>query len=289
MRAKYLKTIFIILILVTILTSCKMLEKTIDNIETPEGDKSLEILIGCLESHEYSELEDVFLFDGTKQEFESGIKSIDKFYDGEMISYKKVGYHVNSNTMGGETTNKIDYTYEVETTEDVYYVSIVMIGNKSNMYINGININTKSAAQAEVTPSWVGSNSWQIIILVYSVLCIMFIIYAIVSCAKSKVRLKWLWIIGILVQCGISITIATNNFRFNVHVVYLGISRYLIYKNGAFVLTIVFPLVAFLFVILRKHLIKKAEIYCSKKNNSIEAEPQNTESLEREQPNHDCK
>lgn len=289
MRSKLLKTIFFILILVTILTSCKMLEKTIDNIETPDGDKSLETLITCLESHEYSELEDIFLFDGTKQEFESGIKSIDKYYDGEMISYKKVGYHVNSNTMGGETTTKKDYTYEVETTKDVYYVSIVMIGDKSNMYINGININTKSAAQAEVTPSWVGSNSWQIIILVYSVLCIIFIIYAIVLCAKSKVRLKWLWIIGILIQCGISITISTNNFRFNVHVVYLGISRYLIYKNGAFVLTIVFPLVAFLFVILKKHLTKRAEIYCSKKNNSIEDVPQNTESLEGNQSDEDSK
>lgn len=267
MYKKILKIILIIMTLVAILTSCKLMEHAVDKIETPVGDRCLETLVGCLEAHEYDEIEGIVEYDGSKDDFEAGIKNIDKFYSGEMTDYKKVGCHVNSHTSNGETTIRKDYTYEVETTEEVYLIAIVMAGNKDSMRITGININTKADEEALSTPAMVGTDIWQVIILVYSGLCILLIIFAIVLCIKSKVRLKWLWIIGMLFQSGISITVATNSFRFNVNVIYLGISRYLIYQNGTFVLTMVFPLVALLFIILRKYLIRSAERYSSKENN----------------------
>ena len=105
----------------------------------------------------------------------------------------------------------------------------------------------------------------QLLLLILSALCIGFMIFAIVLCAKSKVRLKGLWIpIIVLIQAGIVITLFPNITEFKFLFLSTNISSLRKFLNGGTILTLLVPAGAILFVAMRKFLIKKAAEYRDK-------------------------
>ncbi len=113
--------------------------------------------------------------------------------------------------------------------------------------------------------STIGDSPMQSVLWAYAIICYGIIIAAIIVCAKSKVRLKALWIIGFFVQNGFSFAHRLNGESFQnsfmVQFIKIGKSGLTLFPNGAYELILVFPVLALVFLISKNSLEKKALVY----------------------------
>ncbi|MBO5006913.1 MAG: hypothetical protein J6C89_05665, partial [Clostridia bacterium] len=108
-----------------------------------------------------------------------------------------------------------------------------------------------------------GSNAFQILILLFSAVCIAFIIFALIDCCKHKMKYKPLWIIIIL--CGVvAFTVTLNNtdinFKARVAAMLFSYSYLQIYETGALIFNLSIPVGAIVYFFLRKKLYASATV-----------------------------
>lgn len=258
-----------IAVVVLVLIACMMVLTGCNSklFATPDEDEFVEKFLESIEAGDYTKHQDSFI-DEVKNDkgFIQGIESIDEYFDGEIKSIKKTGVYFRTKTSGGNTTYSRELQYRVITTQNDYIVGMVTVSTDGEVYKTALfNINYAS----EVLGKIIDFNDFdinQLLLLVFAGLCGAFVIFAIVMCAKSHVRLKGLWILLIiLVQTGITITRLPMRYSFNFHLFATQISSLRKFANGGTILTVMIPLGAILFVILRKALERRAIEYRAKK------------------------
>ncbi len=252
------RTLIILLVLLTatLLTSCstaKNIQRKLNKVDSYQADKCLVESFKYLKDKDYDSFDEIFNYNITQKEFTEIAEGLSIKEDEYILSYKLGGY--NSSGLNGTMTYK--YNYNIETSEKNYACQIVLISeNSSPREYMGFSLYEGQLDQD--FPEMLGISPWQTAILVYSALCWALIIFAIVKSAKSKVRLKWLWIIGIIIQHGIVITKTTSSISYSVQFFYIGFSQLILTPSGSYYsMTVVFPIVALVFLLFRKTLERK--------------------------------
>lgn len=252
--------LLILVLCVLLLAACNPLA----NIKTPEQDKMMTEILKSVKQGDYDNIRSYFVDEISGEDFQPGMKSIGVYVKGDIENIEKAGYYVRGRLENGRKIQSQELTYRVVTTEDQFLVTMFLVSTDGKDYkISGINaiLESEYASDGAV----IDFNNFdirQLLLLIYSALCIGFVIFTIVVCAKSKIRLKALWIIIIiLLQTGVSIKSSAYEFRFNFHLFFTNISSLRKYLDGGTVLTVLVPLGAILFLALRKRLIAGAERY----------------------------
>lgn len=277
-----------ILIVVLVLVACMMVLTGCNSrlLATPDEDEFVRNFLESIEEGDYEKYKDSFIDEIKDEEvFDQGIKSIDDLLEGEIKDVKKTGVYFRTTKSGGRTTYTRELQYRVVTTQDDYIVSMATVSSDGEVYKTAVfNINYAS----EVTGQIIDSDDFdivQLLLLVFTGLCVVFVIFAIVLCAKSKVKLKGLWIpLIILIQTGVTITRMPMQFSFNFHLFATQISNLRKFSNGGTILTVMIPLGAILFVILRKKLERRAVEYRARKEYEKQLAAQNKLPEQYEQP-----
>lgn len=273
--------LLILVLCVLFLAACN----PVAHINTPEQDKMMTEILESVKQGGYDNIRSYFVDEISGADFKRGMESIGAYVKGDVENIEKAGYYVRGRLDNGRTVQSQEFTYRVVTTKDQYLVTMFLVStNGKDFKINGINaiLESEYASNGAV----IDFNNFdirQLLLLIYSVLCIGFVIFAIVVCAKSKIRLKALWIILIiLLQTGVSIKSFAYQFSFNFHLFLTNISSLRKYLDGRTVLTVLVPLGAILFLALRKRLIAGAERYNMKKVNQSEFREQAKTELDEE-------
>lgn len=117
-------------------------------------------------------------------------------------------------------------------------------------------------SEEELNPSFTGtlttlagSSPVQWLMIAFSALCLGFVIFMLVDCIKRKMKYKPLWVIIII--CGaIAYTATLSGGKFNmganISFMIFAYSYLKIYSTGAFVLNIVLPFGALIYLVFRK-------------------------------------
>lgn len=243
---------------------------------TPDEDEFVEKFLESVEEGDYTKYQDSFIDEVKNDEgFIQGIQSIDEYFDGEIKDIKKTGVYFRSTTSGGNTTYSRELQYRVITTQNDYIVGLVTVSSDGEVYKAALfNINYASDVLGKII-DFDDIDIVQLLLLVFTGLCGAFVIFAIVLCAKSKVRQKGLWIpLIILIQTGITLTRLPMRYGFNFHLFATQISSLRKFAGGGTILTVMIPLGAILFVILRKKLERRAIEYRSRKEYEKQAAEQ---------------
>lgn len=98
-----------------------------------------------------------------------------------------------------------------------------------------------------------GANAVQWGILALSALTLAFILYCLVDCCKHRVKNKALWILFILAGM-LTLTIEGGNIRINLSLLSLTYSHLRLYSDGSYVLHLVAPVGAILYLALRSQI-----------------------------------
>jgi len=253
--------------------------------DTQQTDEAVEILFESIESGDFTAFDEVFDYEMNDEEFASFTKQIEQYVEGKLEVYTKVGYHINVRTFNNSKTKQESIVYEVKTDKKIYYLSFVVISENDGP-ANLMNFNIANEDDTMFAPKILGVNINQIWVLIYGIVTIGIIILAIVLGIKSKIRNKILWILASVIQVGVTITKAPNLSRFNYHFITFNMSRFMMYNSQSYTLVLIFPVVAVLFLILRKTLIKNQEKRVLViKAQEDEINRQNTELLEGSEPN----
>jgi len=231
---------------------------------TPDEDAFTREFLESAERGDYAEHYDDVIGFGSEAEFVETMKGLDDYFNGEIVELKKTGVYFKKQTSNGEIISSKEIQYEIQTTENKYTVGMVFVSEDEveyKVYFFSIIYTSELAGNGAII-DFEDFDIVQLLLLVFSVLCFAFIIFAIVLCAKSKVRLKGLWIpLIILLQSGVSITNFPEQHAFNVHIFATTMSMLRKFLNGGTILTVMVPLGAILFVALRKKLEARAFEY----------------------------
>ena len=263
----------IALFLLAVLTLALFCGCSYENFEmkqkNPEIDTFVEDLMSSVSSGEHDAF--IIKYFGTENvsDFSDVLDEISENIQGDMTRYRYVRYDINTMKSGDSPAiTKTTYIYIIDTDASAYTLTITTLSQSEQTYFQSFYI--QDGGIENLTGSTFGKSPAQTVLWVYSILCYGLIIFAIIACAKSRVRKKALWIIGSFFQSGFSIaqTVSDSSFRhsFNFLFAKIGISSLNLYPSESFELMIVFPIVALIFLLIKNRLEKKADIYREKKS-----------------------
>lgn len=190
---------------------------------------------------------------------ESDLKNIASFFDqGELLAVEVVG----CNVFSMNNIKKTDLTYQYQFTDSWLLASVVVNNIEGTQEILGVNVKPIPTSIQDMNAlTFSGKGISNYIMTIMSLLIVLFILYALILCCKSKVKRKWLWIIFILVGIGkLSLNWTTgeigfNPLSFNVQLFGSSLIRSGIY--GPWFLTISLPLGAIIFLFKKRNLKNK--------------------------------
>lgn len=278
------KIAVILLLIITLATfsSCVNLDNYELKMSTPEVDAYVEDFMSSIEGKDY----DDFLLKYYGEEYAAQVSDTIaedfSFVEGTMTRYRKIRFDSNARIDDGEIKNKeIQYIYIIDTDQSSY--TLIVNVEEQNDQVIFIGSNLYPGGVENFKDDRFNGHPWQIMLLAYSLLCYGFIIFVIVKCIKSRVRLKPLWILGIIAQSGFQIRhVFANgqiNSGFHIHFASISISSFTNYGEHGYILIILFPLIALIFLRSLNKLELKADAYRAKKAAvpAIESEPSENE------------
>ena len=190
------------------------------------------------------------------------VNDMKQYISGKYMESHRVGYYYNVNMRGnGDKTEQWSIQYKVKTGEGTYFIDMDVVShNKQPMMISGYHITSQSDAvrnqKANKRYNFATMNSTQFALFIYYILQWGLVILSIVVCIKSKIRLKWLWIIVIVLGCmGIAYSASSNGFRFNL--LLLGIPQSYLILGSVKAMVFTLPVGSILFLLIRKYLTKQ--------------------------------
>ena len=255
------------IVLIVLLVSSVLALSACGVLASPQEDAFVEEFLNSVEQGDYSAYYDDVVGFGTSEEYVESNKQLDAYYHGDFLKLRKTGIYVRTQMNNGQTIHSKEIAYQIETTQTNYTMNTVFVSEDGETYLL-YTYNIIESSELAGNGAIINFNDFdimQLLLLIFSALCIGFIIFAIVLCAKSKVRLKGLWIpIIVLIQAGFSITVFPNLYRFNFLFFSTNISSLRKFLDGGTILTVLVPIGAILFVAMRKYLIKKTAEYRDK-------------------------
>jgi hypothetical protein len=258
----------ILIVVVLVVASAFLLTGCADIIKTPQEDEFVEEWLASVENGDYAKYYGGIAGVSTEEEYVEAMKGLDDYYNGDIVDIKKTSAYIKTYTQNGQTTYSKELQYQIETTQDDYTLAIVFVsedGVEYKPYYYNIIYSSELKGNGAVI-NFDDFDIVQLLLLILSVLSFGFMVFSIVLCAKSKVRLKGLWIpIIVIVQSGFTISRFPESFSFNINFIATTISSLRKFLNGGTILTVMLPIGAILFVILRKTLIRRAQEYRERK------------------------
>lgn len=265
-----MKRVFFVVFCLCIFILSGCTDQLLESIDTQYEDQLMTQLFNSFEDQDYTFAKEVmsdYIFESGNAE--DSFAQISDYIDGHVETYKKIGYNFYTTVSDDTSTNSIKVTYEVATDKQEYAVMMILISNEPNVYeVNTFYVIT--AEEFRTNGAVINFNKLdmtQLLLLIYSAACFGLIIYAIIACAKSKIRLKGLWIVLIvLINSGISITNSVSLNSYKLILFNTDISSLRKYLDGSTILTVLLPIGAILFLCLKKRLIASAKKYYEQKS-----------------------
>ena len=186
-------------------------------------------------------------------------KQMREYYIGEVVSWKKTSQNRSKDLT--TQAEMITCVYQVITDNDEYRVQAVRKVSDEKSLLYALNIARNEEYLAATVPkgylkdiSDFSGLQWGL--LIENVLAYAIIILTIVRCALDKIKIKALYIIMVLLQMMLTLTVS-NGINFNFMVTPLGFAQHLIYPTGETVSSIMLPVGAIIYWSIRKNLIRK--------------------------------
>lgn len=265
MKRRYIVMLLIILLMTLILGGCqKGVIKAAGKLEEEMGMDDPHIIVETFYNGFVTGDHQPFaeIFDGNVDDAEliQGMKNWSTWFKGDLIDYQLVGFHINKNITNGQSTLTMQYTYQINTSYDAYYMQFIMMGeNRDSLVMQGIHVTTVDDAENQSVKT-VGRSPWQIGVLVYGILCWGLIIFTLIRCVLLRPKLWILWLIGILFQSGLSFHLYQDGFEFEFHFIKTATSQLQMDGVGQMVLTILVPVVALIYLLLEKRWRKQMKL-----------------------------
>lgn len=259
LKKKFLAIVLLLSMIILSLSGCSQLLERFENEEVRAYTEGmLDAIIDKDFDTAYSFVQDTCSKDEFAQEYN---KMEALLYDVKTYDLKLTGIYSKVNVINGKKTTTVDATYSMVENDDKYvvyaqtntdYKKLSQFDVKSfentNLFSTG-SINKMSQASL-----------FQWIMILTNVVSLALMLFAVVDCSKHKINKKALWIIFIVLG------LISFRFSFGPEMIklnfYLGMitnySAFIKYGNGSFVLRLLIPLGAIVYLIVRNRLIKKA-------------------------------
>ena len=254
-KIKKLVALLFALVLAFALCSCGA-------VETERGNEiklKCEVLINALIAKDAEAAYATFPKEMNKEAFLQNFQNLCKYVE-EVETYELTqtgwrsgidngkSYYIATYAMMSNSGNFTVEITEVEGYEGIYNFRIVSDEDYKNATENYTGTLTKMQ----------GASPFQWGMIIFSALCLGFVIWMLVDCVKRKIRYKPLWIVIIL--CGavvLTFTLNNNGANFNTTVAMMlfNYSYLQIYGTGASILNVTLPAGAIVYLILRKKFI----------------------------------
>lgn len=250
MRKKLLLLSIVIVMALLSLSGCMFLK---DN----EMDALLSEALNAVQAEDYDKLASM-LSKGAREELNGSVvpfEDMHKIFHGTVRNYTAIERNIRSDTHRGELRILTKSSrYIVTTDEGTFEVLLSMVSSAENSGITQFQITPRSASfMSSIFPQFNSAGSW--LMLVFSLLVLIFRIVTTVSAVKSNIKMKPLWIALIwIAQSGFCITSTPNRFHFSIQLINAFFSGFQSLAGGGFSLTVLLPVGAILYWILRKKL-----------------------------------
>ena len=203
----------------------------------------------------------LFKEDVLTEGFTAKFAELQSYYRGEVVSYEAVSKNTNI-TSGKESRKTVTCVYQVDTTLDNYLVSVTRIEEGEISLLQGFTIVLNEEYTESVTPSGHFSDkaqytSLQWVLFSLNFLAYGFVAFTITRCLRDKIRYKALFVIISLLQIVFSVTVSSSSFFINFTITPIGLAGQLVYPAGETVTSILIPLGALIYWVIRKKIIRR--------------------------------
>ena len=247
-KLKRISVLILAIIFALALASCGALETERGNEIKAKCEAMVEALIAGDENAAYA----IFPKEMDRNEFGKSFPKLKSYVEGvETFELTQTGWHTGMENgvsyykaTFNMSTNKGNFTIEameVEGYDGIYNFRII----NNNEYENYTGTITKMQ----------GASPFQWGLIVFSALCLGFVVWMLVDCIKRKMKYKVLWIF--LILCGafvFTVNLGQNGTNFNatIAVMLFSYSYLQVYASGAAILKLTLPAGAVAYLIARK-------------------------------------
>jgi len=256
------KRIIVIIALATLLlfSGCSDMQLAMmQALEEDEVKADAENILNGIENQDSEYIYDTYfssIDEVSRDDLISGMQEIYAEYEGTQMSAQFYSVYVNSLSNSNGTRTVKTATYLVRTDVKPYLLTLTYLKSSNGEFnVYGINLSpfldyiVNDRFQDYDAKAWA---AFSLNILSYGIM-----ILALILCIKTKIKLKALWIILILLQVGITKTAFPNYFQTSFSFIQvLGISKYWIYAHGGTITSVFFHVFAVIFLFVRKNLNK---------------------------------
>lgn len=255
----------IIVLIVAFLMTCALTScaKLVEDVK--EMDPYMDLFLKAIETGDYDDFLEICSNEYSDDELINIMDQISAYMRGDIKGYKRENYNFQSRRYNGYTYKIRTAQYWVDTDVDRYLVTLGL--QEENGLLPEINSFTVTSSADVENQRWLikwdDLDALQIGPLLWTVVSAGLIILSIVLCAKANIRHKALWIlISLLGTVGFTYSHMSSNFHLQFHlIVSLPISYCYKYADGSVLLRIMAPVGAMIFMLIRKHLIRKKAAY----------------------------
>ncbi len=222
-----------------------------------EMDALLTEALNAVQAEDYDKLTSM-LSEGAREQLNGSVVPFEDMHEtfhGTVKNYMALGRNIQSNSYnGGPRVLTKAFRYTVTTSEGTYEVLLASMSSAEDSGITQFQITPRSASfMSSIFPQFNSAGSW--LMLVFSLLVLVFRIVTTVSAAKSNIKMKPLWIALIwIAQSGFCITSTPYRFHFSIQFINIFFSGFQSLAGGGFSLTVLIPVGAILYWILKKKL-----------------------------------
>lgn len=259
-KNKKLMLIISILLVAMFLAGCNVLPRAMNLIEEDDVREDLDDILKAIEEKNIDYIYNEYFSFLEKQELERGMNEIIDIYKGERVGTQYYRFDIRSfSSLGNDhrkTTNKT-VIYLIKTTETTYSIEMTYIKEGSGEYeLKGFYVSPYLDYVVNAGFSNYTNKNW--VMFALNVVSYGLMILALILCIKTKIKKKALWIILILLQVGVTITLFPQQFRVHYSFIqFLGFSKYLLYAHGGTITSVFVHIFAIVFLFVRKSLNKK--------------------------------
>ncbi|MHC4619822.1 MAG: hypothetical protein ACYTEQ_18905 [Planctomycetota bacterium] len=173
----------------------------------------------------------------------------------EPVSVECVGWRV----LETPEKKRSNLTYQLTYKEAWLLVTVVVDEISGKLQVYGVNVKPLAKSLEEIHAFKLAGKSFaHYVVLLSAIVIPVFVIWTVVLCVRTKVDRKWLWIIFILIGIG-KLSLNWTTGRIDIHPVSFLIPGATVFRGGpysAWVVSISFPLWAFLFLWKRRKISK---------------------------------
>ena len=225
--------------------------------DTPAEDKLMADVFNAIAEKDYAAAKELMSGEIDETDLDKALPSMSDYIKGTAVEYTKTGYSVDSYIGTDERNTAETFTYSVKTRYGDYTVKMVLLRSDGGRKIIGYEV-AKASQPGGAILNLNDFDMIQPLMLLLSAVSLFLFIFALVKCAKAYIRLKVLWIaLIILLNIGFSVVKTASGAQMHM-LLFIGISSLIKYVNGDYMLSVMLPLGAILFLCLRRKLIALA-------------------------------